>query len=132
MLEVPTLTLAEIALGPVHISHGKSGGMQYSMAALFTQTTDEILERIFGQKARAEIYNYLEKTYNLNKNEIPAKPDIFSKGMSSLFGSISNLIELNIAKVVCNRLDLDIDLKANFSFTDYVAIVKNLRNRRVP
>jgi hypothetical protein len=131
VLKVPTLTLAEIALGPVHLSRKGSRVMQHYLTALLTQTTDEILGRTFGKEARAEIYNYLEKRHRLRKNEILAKPDVFSKGISTLFGSLSNLFELNILKVVCDRLKLDLPPKANHSFADYVATLENMYGLRV-
>ena len=85
------------------------------------QATDETLEGIFGKRARVQVYDYLERELMLKRNEIPARPEVFSKGISALFGSASKMIELAILKKFYNRLGVTFEPRENFNFADYIA-----------
>lgn len=72
------------------------------------ETIDETLEML-GAKVKLFVYHHLDKKFGLQRDEIPSKVEIFSKGLMSLFGSISKQIELLILKKLCQRLMVDGD-----------------------
>lgn len=123
------MTLAEIALGNVFFSRAKSRMFQEAnVETILAQTTDEVLEQLFGKSSKSKIYRCLEKKFKLRKSEIATKPYIFSEGMASMFGSVSHLIEQSIMKVACKRMNLEVRSKS--SFADYVATLTESRKKR--
>ena len=67
------------------------------------------------------MYDYLQKRLMLKRNEIPARPEVFSEGLSTLFGSASKLIEINIVKNLYRRIEVKFEPRENFSFADHIA-----------
>lgn len=84
----------------------------------------------FGDKARTQIYDYLRKRLMLKRNEIPSRPEDFSKGLFDIFGSTSKLIELSIARNVSAKLGVKFEPKEGFSFAGYVASIQESTSRR--
>jgi len=122
------LTLAEVALGNGFFRTKSRAFQEESAETILAQTTDWILENVFGGRAKAQIYSYLEKKFNLRKSEIAAKPDIFLEGMASLFGSLSCLIERAIVEAVCKGMNLDV--RSVFSLADCVAALTKADRER--
>ena len=89
------------------------------IAPKLIQAVDETLE-MFGRKAKSQVYDYLEKRFGLRRDEILDKPETLSKGLRSLFGSASRLIELNIVKKFNNKLGIGFQPSETFNFVDYI------------
>jgi hypothetical protein len=83
------------------------------------EAVDETLEML-GRKVKPQIYNHLEKRAGLKREEIPDKPEVFSKGLNDLFGSASKLIERNIAKRLYDKLGLRFEPRENCHIVDYL------------
>jgi len=81
---------------------------------------DETLEML-GRKSKPQVYTYLEKRFGLRKDEIPDRPEAFSKGLFSLFGSASRPLELKIVKKLYNRLGMEFKPESDFNFADTIA-----------
>jgi hypothetical protein len=90
------------------------------IALKLIQAVDETLE-MFGRKAKSQVYDYLEKNFGLRRDDILDKPETFSKGLRSLFGSASRHIELNIVERVHSKLGISFQRSEKFNFVDYVA-----------
>jgi uncharacterized protein (DUF1697 family) len=66
--------------------------------AILVQVIEDTLEMCFGKTPTAIIFDVLKNRFMLQKNEIPAKVETFSRGLNVLFGSASRQIELNILR----------------------------------
>jgi hypothetical protein len=95
-------------------------GQRAKIALKLIQAVDETLE-MFGRKAKSQVYDYLEKNFGLRRDDILDKPETFSKGLRSLFGSASRHIELNIVERVHSKLGISFQRSEKFNFVDYVA-----------
>lgn len=49
------------------------------------KSVDEALG-VFDESVRQAIYFYLEKDYNIKREQIPLRPDQFDRGVSRIFG----------------------------------------------
>lgn len=80
----------------------------------------------FGESVKNSIYYYLKKDFNLEKVEIPKKPEAFESALTSIFGEqgskvIEKLILLEIKSIF--NLEKDSDL----TFDKVVTMIKSSR-----
>jgi hypothetical protein len=62
---------------------------------------------LLGEKSRREVYSHLVANFGLKKEEIPDKPEVFRKGLDSLFGEKgAEAIERLIVRKVLVRFGL--------------------------
>jgi len=97
--------------------------MKIDAAQNLIRAIDETLWTL-GQRTSQLIYGYLEERFALKKEEIPAKPETFSRGLRSLFGYSSKLIELSIVKRFYSNMGLRFQSVDGFDFGDYIAVTK--------
>lgn len=55
--------------------------------------TEKVLKEVFGEAATASICDYLEKNYRLKLDDIPNKPEVFSRALESYLDSGATVIE---------------------------------------
>lgn len=55
--------------------------------------TEKVLKQVFGEDATASICDYLEKNYRLKLDEIPNRPEVFSRALESYLDSGATVIE---------------------------------------
>lgn len=55
--------------------------------------TEKVLKQVFGEDATASIRDYLEKNYRLKLDDIPNKPEVFSRALESYLDSGATVIE---------------------------------------
>ena len=96
---------------------------------ILLEAIDEGLSGL-GEAGKASIYIHLEAIFNIRKQEIPNKLDVFSTALQRIFGlgapQLENLIMKHLnAKVgsLC-RLDDPNRLAQNLTFTKYVELMK--------
>jgi len=99
---------------------------EIEMAACLLQAIDDTLEML-GQKAGDLVYGYLQKSFGLMKDEIPARPEVFSRGLFSLFGSASKHLEMNIVKKFYEKLGIAFEPTENFNFLNCILVVETTR-----
>jgi len=73
-----------------------------------------------GEIVRTAIYQRLERTYQLRREEIPEKLEIFHQALQDLLGGGAKVMEKLIAKNLYRRLELTFIEYANWSIVDYV------------
>jgi hypothetical protein len=86
------------------------------------QCVDDGLE-VLGDSSKKAVYYYLENNFELKRKEIPKKPEIFRKGLISMFGEEgTDLIE----KWIVEKLRTSFNLKQQFNtaFAEAVAMIK--------
>lgn len=77
-----------------------------------------------GLSVRHAIYWHLEKKTSIKKTEIPYKLEAFMKGLHSIFGFGSLMIEMLIVKKLYEKLSLSFIEIPEYSFIDYVKKAK--------
>lgn len=80
-----------------------------------------------GEIVRAAIYERIERSYQLKREEIPEKLETFHRGLQELLGAAAKVMEKLIAKNLYRRLGLSFMEHANWSIVDYVSHAKKAR-----
>jgi hypothetical protein len=82
---------------------------------------DRILKQIFGQEATVLIYRHLEQEYNLKRDEIGERIEVFAKGLEEFLRSGAYAIERKILEDIYSnygllrRLEVEnVDKRADF------------------
>ena len=87
---------------------------------LLINMVDETLKRVFKKAGTKVIYDFLEINSHLKREEIPAKPEVFSAGLQRLLGSGAPVIEKLIFKNLYRKLELKIAEKEGYEFSDHI------------
>jgi hypothetical protein len=82
-----------------------------------------------GESPRKAIYYHLDKSFKLQREEIPADTDEFSHALNNFFGPGARVIEKTIVKNLYSKLNLDFEEKSSFEFVDYVSLARELAKR---
>lgn len=82
------------------------------------EVVDEDIKRFFGEVVTQVIYGHLERKYNLKREEIPEKPEVFSNGLREIFGSGAITIEEIILKNLFSKLKLKYKEKERITFVE--------------
>ncbi len=92
---------------------------------LLIQAVDEGLSSL-GESSRHAVYFYLEKKFDLKKQEIPDKIKIFADAIEKIFGSGADFLELLIMKNLYEKVGGILKLRESndFAFVEYVIDVK--------
>jgi len=75
----------------------------------------------FGESPKEAIYYHLNKTFKLQREDIPEDTDKFSHALNTIFGPGAEIIEKLIVKNLYNRLNLDFEESASLEITDYIS-----------
>lgn len=76
---------------------------------------------ILGESVKRSLYLYLERFYNIQKEEIPVKITDFVEALEEIFGLGSNLLLLQIMKSLHRRFRAQIKLcDSSLDFVKYV------------
>ena len=82
-----------------------------------------------GEIVRATIYERIERSYQVRREEIPDNLDTFHKALQELLGKSAEVVRRLIAKNLYNRLDLKFTKHENWTLADYVRYAKKTRQR---
>jgi hypothetical protein len=91
---------------------------------LLLKVIDEELKQIFGEAATLIIYNHLEKSHSLKREEIPEKIEVFIRGLEEFLSSGAHVVEKIVLKKVYSSFGLQCRIKQGYSFVDYVTELK--------
>jgi hypothetical protein len=61
---------------------------------------------VLGESPKQVIYSYLEDKYNLRKENIASRTDLFVPAIERIFGSGAEFLEAEILKILYERLGL--------------------------
>jgi hypothetical protein len=98
------------------------------LCLLLLGAIDEELKRVFREEGVAVIYSFVESKYELKREMIAEKPEVFSAGLQRLLVSAAPVMEKLILQKLCGRLGLRFVEKEGYEFSDYV---RELRERCV-
>jgi len=75
-------------------------------------------------KGKAAMYYQVEKRFDLKREEIPKKLEVFSEALDGLFGYGAKVIEFQIARSLCDKLGLEFEDKEDWTLRDYAEHVE--------
>lgn len=99
---------------------------KHSFEELLLEAVDDGLSSL-GDSSKQVIYFHLEKTFKLNKQEIPHKIEEFADAIENIFGHGAKLLQIIIMKRLYEKVKGSIEYNAQLEeliFTQYVAAVK--------
>ena len=73
-----------------------------------------------GEIVRAAIYDRVERSYQLRREEIPENLELFHKALQDLLAAGGEVLERLIAKNLYRKLDLNFSQHENWTLLDYV------------
>lgn len=73
-----------------------------------------------GEIVRAAIYDRVERSYQLRREEIPENLELFHKALQDLLAASGEVLERLIAKNLYLTLDLSFNQHENWTLLDYV------------
>ena len=82
---------------------------------------------VFGEIVRTAIYERIERSYQIRREEIPEKVEIFHDALQDLLGTSAKVMERLIAKDFCSRLGLNFAENENWTLVDYVSYARRVR-----
>jgi hypothetical protein len=83
------------------------------------QSIDDAL-LVPGEIVRAAIYDRVERSYQLRREEIPEKLELFHRALRDLLAAGGEVLERLIAKNLYLRLDLNFNQHESWTLLDYV------------
>jgi len=74
-----------------------------------------------GESPRQAVYYHLNKSFKLQREEIPEDTNEFSQALNIIFGPGAEMIEKIIVKNLYNKLNLDFEEGSCFEFAECVS-----------
>lgn len=93
---------------------------------LILQTIDENLRQIFRETATQIVYQFLENSYSLKREEIPEKLETFMEGLQAFFRSGARMIEQSILEELHVKLGLKYKSRKDYGFMDCIDDLENV------
>jgi hypothetical protein len=73
-----------------------------------------------GEIVRTAIYERIERSYQLRREEIPEKLETFHRALQELLGAGGKVMEKLIVRNLCRRLGLSFENHDGWTLVDYV------------
>jgi hypothetical protein len=81
---------------------------------------------VLGEIVREAIYERIERTHQVKREEIPEKLDTFHKGLQVMLGAPVKVVERLIAKDFYGRLGLNFNANDDWTIVEYFDNAKKL------
>lgn len=103
---------------------------EFDLEKRIMQCIDDGLQAL-GDEGKKAIYYHLEKNFTLKREEIPKKPEIFWKGLNSIFGEEG---ADTIGKWIIRKLRMSFYLKqrSKITFAEAIAMIKAVQKNLNP
>jgi len=92
---------------------------------LLLECINEALTGLLGTRSREAVYDNLERTRFLARNEIPKHLDVFFQLLEEILGKGSKVIGKAIAKKLYSKLDLEFVDTPTLEFADHLQTVRS-------
>jgi len=83
----------------------------------------------FGESPRKAIYYHLDKSFKLQREDIPEDTDKFSHALNTIFGPGAEVIKKLIVKNLYSKLNLNFEEKGCFEIVDYISLAREIAKR---
>lgn len=95
-----------------------------SFRTILLEAVDEGLS-LLGDSAKHSLYYHLQRSYGIEKNEIPDKIEEFENALNDIFGFGSKIILIKIMEKLHKKVDFEIKITngEELKFTEYVKAV---------
>ena len=93
------------------------------MHKILLQAVDDGLS-VPGDIVKAAIYDRIERSYRLKREEIPEKLEAFHSALEDLLGDSTKVVERLISRSLYNRLELPFVPHEDWTLLDYVGHAK--------
>ena len=96
---------------------------------LLLEAIDEGLN-VLGESSKQVVYFNLEKTFMMNRLDIPYRIEEFTDAIERIFGTGAKILEIQIMKCLFKRVEYSIKNYSepkNLTFIEYVAAVKRAK-----
>ena len=97
---------------------------------LLLEAVDEGLT-VLGESSKHVVYFYLEKTYKMNRLDIPYRIEEFTDAVEKIFGTGAKILEIQIMKCLFKKVGYTFkhySRQKNLEFTEYIAAIKLKKN----
>ena len=97
-----------------------------SFEELLLEAIDEGLS-VLGESSKQALYFHLEKTFKMNRRDIPYRIEEFSDAVEKIFGKGARIIEIQIMKSLFKKVGYKFkhySKQNDLTFTEYVTAVK--------
>ena len=99
---------------------------------LLMEAIDEGLS-LLGESSKQVVYCYLEKTFKMNRLDIPYRIEEFIDAIERIFGNGSKILEIQIMKCLFKKVGYPVkhySEQKNLTFTGYIAAIKLEKQNR--
>ncbi len=99
---------------------------------LLLEAIDEGLS-VLGESAKQAIYCHLEKTFKMNRLDIPYRIEEFIDAIERIFGNGSKILEIQIMKCLFKKVGYTVkhhSKQKNLTFTEYITAIKLEKQKR--
>ena len=86
---------------------------------------------LLGESPKQAVYFHLEKTFKMNRLDIPDRIEDFTDAVEKIFGSGAKILEIQIMKCLFKKIGYAFKhypKQKNLTFTEYIAAVKQDKN----
>lgn len=90
-----------------------------ALQEVLLQAIDDAL-LVPGEIVPVAIYDRIERSYQIRREEIPEKLELFHKALQQLLGVGARVMEKSISKNLYRRFKLNFDEHENWTLLDYV------------
>lgn len=92
---------------------------------ILLEAVDEGLSSL-GNSSKQAIYFHLDKSFNIKKEEIPAKIEAFIAAVENIFGMGAGFLEISIMKQLREKTGQNVQwqMSNNLTFNDYLLLTK--------
>jgi len=90
------------------------------------EAIDEGLD-VLGESSKHALYFHLEKTFKMNRQDIPYRIEEFTDAVEKIFGKGAKIIEIQIMKCLFKKVGYTVKLypkQKSLTFTEYVTAIK--------
>lgn len=105
-----------------NVATSKSLPQIRSFKDILLEAVDEALSSL-GNSAKQTTYIYLEKNFNIKKQDIPNKIDRFANAIEKIFGNGAKILEIQIMKNLHKKIGHNFEYfpkESDLLFTEYV------------
>jgi len=117
-----------LCLAQTEIALKESSLHNRSFEVLLLEAVDEALS-LLGDSSKEAIYFYLEKTFDINRQDIPYKIEEFANAIEKVFGLGAKFLEIQIIKRFYEKVGPVFKYfpeRDDLVFTEYMAAAKLL------
>lgn len=107
------------------VNLGESMLQKSNFEKLLMEAIDEGLFSV-GESPRRAIYFHLEKSFDIRKEDIPKKIEVFEDAIEKIFGFGADFLEVLIMKRLYEKIGgvFELEEASDFAFSEYVNAVK--------